>query len=57
MGVATRYQDGLGRQVVVEPETLRAVCVALGAPLATVADAADSLAERRERWLPNRSLR
>ncbi len=40
MGVATRYRDGLGRDVVVGSETLVGVCAALGAELATPADAA-----------------
>src|SRR5512144_1547109 len=43
MGVHTRYTDGLGRHVLVSPETLLRVCAALGAPVATVADAADAL--------------
>src|SRR5512142_1738772 len=43
MGVHTRYTDGLGRHVLVSPETLLRVCAALGAPVASVADAADAL--------------
>lgn len=43
MGVHTRYTDGLGRHVLVSPETLLRVCAALGAPVANVADAADAL--------------
>lgn len=43
MGVATRYTDGLGRKVVVGPETLLRVCTALGAPLSSVADATEAL--------------
>ena len=47
MGVATRYQDGLDREVTVEPETLVAVCAALGAPLATIGDSASALRSLR----------
>jgi 4-alpha-glucanotransferase len=47
MGVLTRYTDGLGRRVVVSPDTLVRVCAALGAPLAGVADAADAWRARR----------
>ncbi len=43
MGVATRYTDGLGRKVVVGPETLLRVCTAVGAPVSTVADATEAL--------------
>src|SRR5512146_3315838 len=43
MGVHTRYTDGLGRHVLVSPETLLRVCAALGAPVASLADAADAL--------------
>jgi 4-alpha-glucanotransferase len=49
MGVRTRYTDGLGRRVVVAPETLVRVCAALGAPLARPSDAADALRARRAR--------
>jgi 4-alpha-glucanotransferase len=43
MGVATRYTDGLGRRVVVAPETLVRVCAAVGAPVTRPGDAADAL--------------
>jgi 4-alpha-glucanotransferase len=43
MGVYTRYKDGLGRRVVVAPETLLHVCAAVGAPIERPADAADAL--------------
>ncbi len=56
MGVHTQYADGLGREVTVTPETLLAVCRALGAPLDAVGDAADALraheAKRAAQWLP-----
>ncbi len=56
MGMATRYTDGLDREVVVGPETLMRVCTALGAPIERVADAAGVLAaaqyERAGRALP-----
>lgn len=45
LGVATSYTDGLGREVVVGPETLLRVTAALGAPVRTVRDAAEALAE------------
>jgi len=47
LGVYTRYRDGLGRPVVVSPETLVRVCAAVGAPVARPADAAAALRERR----------
>jgi 4-alpha-glucanotransferase len=47
MGVAVRYKDGLGKPVVVGPETLARVCAALGAPLTGPGDAADALRARR----------
>jgi len=47
MGVATGYKDGLGRRVVVAPETLLRVCAAHGAPLASPADAAEALRAHR----------
>ena len=31
LGVHTRYTDGLGKRVVVAPETLLRICAALGA--------------------------
>ncbi len=43
MGVHTRYIDGLGKHVNVEPETLLRVCNALGAAIERFADAADAL--------------
>jgi 4-alpha-glucanotransferase len=43
MGVRIRYTDGLGRRVVVAPETLVRVCAALGAPVTRVGDAAEAL--------------
>ena len=47
MGVHTRYKDGLGRRVMVAPETLVRVCAALGAPVAGPADAAAALRAHR----------
>ena len=47
MGVLTRFTDGLGRRVVVSPDTLVRVCAALGAPIAGVADAPDAWRARR----------
>src|SRR6476661_1004842 len=47
LGVHTRYTDGLGRRVVVGPETLLRVCAALGAPVARPGDAAEALRARR----------
>jgi 4-alpha-glucanotransferase len=47
LGVHTRYTDGLGRRVVVAPETLLRVCAALGAPVERPADAAGALRARR----------
>jgi 4-alpha-glucanotransferase len=48
MGVHTRYTDGLGRRVVVAPETLLRVCAALGAPVERPADAAGALRAHRK---------
>ena len=48
MGVHTRYTDGLGRRVIVAPETLVRVCAALGAPVERPADAAAALGSFRE---------
>ncbi|NNG17510.1 MAG: hypothetical protein HKM89_13625, partial [Gemmatimonadales bacterium] len=48
MGVHVRYTDGLGRPVVVAPETLLPVCAALGAPVARPGDAADALRAHQE---------
>ena len=47
LGVYTRYTDGLGRHVVVAPETLVRVCAAVGAPIAGPGDAAGALREHR----------
>lgn len=47
MGVHVRYTDGLGRRVIVEPETLLRVCAALGAPVARIDDVTDALRARR----------
>lgn len=43
MGVHTRYTDGLGKRVVVSPETLVRVCAALGAEIDHPANAAQAL--------------
>lgn len=43
MGVATRYTDGLGRKVVVGPETLVRACAAVGAPVKGISDAPEAL--------------
>ena len=43
LGVHTRYTDGLGRRVVVAPETLVRVCAALGASIERPGDAAGAL--------------
>jgi 4-alpha-glucanotransferase len=48
MGVHTRYTDGLGKRVIVAPETLLRVCAALGAPLERPGDAAGALRAHRE---------
>ncbi|MEP6689200.1 MAG: 4-alpha-glucanotransferase [Gemmatimonadales bacterium] len=47
MGVHTRYTDGLGRRVVVAPETLVRVCRTLGAAVERPADAAEATRARR----------
>jgi len=47
MGVHVRYTDGLGRRVVVAPETLLRVCAALGAPVERPSDATDALRAHR----------
>ncbi|HQW67953.1 MAG TPA: 4-alpha-glucanotransferase [Gemmatimonadales bacterium] len=49
LGVETTYHDGLGRTVVVSPETLVRICAALGAPIREPADAADALWWHHER--------
>jgi 4-alpha-glucanotransferase len=48
MGVHTRYINGLGKSVIVAPETLVRVCAALGAPIERQGDAADALRAHRE---------
>ena len=48
MGVHTRYTDGLGRRVIVAPETLLRVCAALGAPVERPGDAAGALRAHRQ---------
>ncbi|NNF38304.1 MAG: hypothetical protein HKN71_06540 [Gemmatimonadetes bacterium] len=47
LGVARSFEDGLRRPVTVEPETLVAVCAALGANLDDVAGAPDALRAHR----------
>ncbi len=47
MGVHVRYTDGLGRRVIVAPETLLGVCAALGAPVERPGDAANALRAHR----------
>ena len=47
LGVYTRYTDGLGRRVIVAPETLVRVCGAVGAPVARPGDAAEALRAHR----------
>jgi 4-alpha-glucanotransferase len=47
LGVHTRYTDGLGRRVIVAPETLMGVCAALGAPVERPGDAAGALRTHR----------
>ena len=47
MGILTRYTDGVGKRVIVSPETLVRVCAAMGAPIARPADAADALQSHR----------
>jgi len=47
MGAHTRYTDGLGRPVVVAPETLVKVCAAMGAGVERPADAAEALRARK----------
>jgi 4-alpha-glucanotransferase len=48
MGVHTRYTNGLGKRVVVAPETLLRVCAALGASVGRPGDAAGALRAHRE---------
>ncbi|HEV8123840.1 MAG TPA: 4-alpha-glucanotransferase [Gemmatimonadales bacterium] len=47
MGVHTRYRDGLGKRVVVAPETLLRVCATLGAPTERMSDVPDALRAHR----------
>src|SRR5882724_4294744 len=47
MGVHTRYKNGLGKRVIVAPETLVRVCAALGAPVERPGDAAGALRAHR----------
>jgi 4-alpha-glucanotransferase len=47
IGVHTRYTDGLGKRVIVAPDTLVRVCAALGAPVARPGDAPAALRARR----------
>jgi 4-alpha-glucanotransferase len=47
LGVARTFEDGLGRPVAVGPETLVAVCAALGAELDDVAGAPEALRAHR----------
>jgi len=48
IGVHTRYTNGLGKRVIVAPETLLRVCAALGAPVERPGDAAGALRAHRE---------
>lgn len=43
LGVHTHYTDGLGKRVIVGPETLIRICAAAGAPIARAGDAAGAL--------------
>jgi 4-alpha-glucanotransferase len=47
MGAHTRYVDGLGKRVIVSPDTLVRVCAALGAPIGSPAEAAAALRDLR----------
>ena len=47
MGVHTRYRDGLGKRVVVAPETLLRVCATLGARTERLSDVPDALRAHR----------
>jgi 4-alpha-glucanotransferase len=49
MGVHTRYVDGLGKRVVVSPDTLVRVCASLGAGIVKPANAAAALRDYRAR--------
>jgi 4-alpha-glucanotransferase len=48
MGVHTRYTNGLGKRVIVAPETLLRVCAALGAPVERPGDATGALRAHRD---------
>jgi len=48
MGVHTRYVNGLGKRVIVAPDTLLRVCAALGAPVELPGDAAGALRAHRK---------
>src|SRR3954470_11940111 len=48
MGIHTRYINGLGKSVIVAPETLVRVCAALGAPVERPGDAAGALRAHRD---------
>ena len=48
MGVHTRYINGLGKSVIVAPETLVRVCAALGAQVERPGDAPNALRAHRE---------
>jgi 4-alpha-glucanotransferase len=48
MGVHTRYTNGLGKRVIVAPETLVRVCAALGARVERPGDAAGALRAHRD---------
>ena len=47
MGVHTHYTDGLGKRVIVAPETLVRVCAAMGAPIVGPSDATEALRAHR----------
>jgi 4-alpha-glucanotransferase len=49
MGVHTRYINGVGKRVIVAPETLLRVCAALGAPVERPGDAGGALRAQREK--------
>ena len=49
MGVHTRYINGLGKSVIVAPETLVRICAALGAPVERADGAAAALRAHREK--------
>ena len=47
LGVHTRYTDGLGKRVIVAPETLLRISAALGVPIEQPSEAAEALRARR----------